>query len=125
MGWKCFFGFAVVQVITSVFIQITFKVATQNEDIMLQEKARADEMFLEHLDKLFIRLDESGDGMISRDEFEEAMLKPRVKELFAALEIDVSDLPKLTHILDDGDGLISRNEFIAGLKKVKGAARSI
>merc|ERR1719277_366811 len=32
--WKCSFGFAVLQVITSVFIQCTFKVAAQNEDVL-------------------------------------------------------------------------------------------
>merc|ERR1712060_150044 len=50
---------------------------------------------------------------------------PRVRHWFGALEIDVSDVPKLFLMLDDGDGQISKEEFIYGLKKVKGVAQSI
>merc|ERR1719512_294767 len=63
--WRCVVGFAVIQVITSVFIQHTFKVASRDEDIMIQEKQKASEAYLRHLDRLFSDLDESGDGQIS------------------------------------------------------------
>merc|ERR1719189_1666975 len=123
--WKCCFGFAVIQVITSVFIQHTFKVASRDEDVMIQEKRKAAEDYLRHLDNLFANLDESGDGQISREEFDATLQQPRVRHWFAALEIDVSDGPKLFQILDDGDGQISKEEFMTGLKRVKGAAQSI
>merc|ERR1719382_1383103 len=60
--WRCCFGFAVIQVITSVFIQHTFKVASRDADIMIQEKQKASEAYLRHLDQLFTKLDKSGDG---------------------------------------------------------------
>lgn len=123
--WRCFCGFAVVQVIGSVFIQNTFKVASRDEDVMIQEKQKASEAYLKHLGNLFTDLDESGDGQISKEEFEAALLQPRIRHWFAALEIDVSDLPKLFMMLDDGDGQISKEEFLGGLKKVKGPALSI
>merc|ERR1719412_2238018 len=37
IAYKCTMGFAVVQVITSVFIQQTFKLAARDEDIMIKE----------------------------------------------------------------------------------------
>lgn len=123
--WRCCFGFAVIQVITSVFIQHTFKVASRDEEIMIQEKEKASVAYLKHLDKLFSNMDESGDGKISRQEFHLALENPRVKHWFGALEIDVSDAPRVFEMLDDGDGEIDKEEFIAGLKKVKGAAQSI
>merc|ERR1719330_888209 len=92
---------------------------------MIQEKEKASECYLGHLDRLFSKLDVSGDGLINREEFEVALEEPRVRHWFGALEIDVSDVPKLFLMLDDGDGQISRGEFIYGLKKVKGAAQSI
>merc|ERR1719422_723210 len=63
--WRCCFGFAVIQVITSVFIQHTFKVANRDQDIMIQEKEKASHAYLKHLDNLFANMDESGDGTIS------------------------------------------------------------
>merc|ERR1740121_1761894 len=60
--WRCCFGFAVIQVITSVFIQHTFKVASRDADVMIQEKEKAAQAYLKHLHNLFTALDESGDG---------------------------------------------------------------
>merc|ERR1719326_927638 len=71
IAWRCCFGFAVIQVITSVFIQHTFKVAGRDEDIMIHEKSKAADNYLKHLHNLFRTLDETGDGNISREEFEE------------------------------------------------------
>merc|ERR1712039_798384 len=51
--WKCCIGFAVVQVIISVFIQHTFKTASRDENVMIAEKAKAGEVYLRHLDNLF------------------------------------------------------------------------
>merc|ERR1712066_1112792 len=96
-----------------------------DEDVMIHEKAKASEAYLRHVDNLFTNLDESGDGNISREEFEVALQQPRVRHWFAALDIDVSDLPKLFMMLDDGDGEISKDEFVWGLKKVKGNAQAI
>merc|ERR1719189_3113084 len=122
--WRCCIGFAVIQVITSVFIQHTFRVASRDEDVMIQEKRKASESYLRHIDNLFTLLDESGDGYISRDEFDSALQQPRVRHWFAALEVDVSDVPKLFQMLEDGDGQVSKEDFIDGLKRVKGAAQS-
>merc|ERR1719189_462006 len=68
--WRCCFGFAVIQVITSVFIQHTFQVANRDEVIMIKERERAALAYLKHLEKLFERMDESGDAKISRQEFD-------------------------------------------------------
>jgi len=123
--WRCCFGYAVIQVITSVFIQNTFKTASRDEDVMIKERARHNEDFLRHLDKLFSRLDRSGDGKISRDEFEHALSQPVVMHWFEALEIDVSDIPRVFQLLDDGQGEVGREEFITGIKRLKGGAQNI
>ena len=123
--WKCCVGFAVVQVIISVFIQHTFKTASRDEEIMIAEKTKSSEVYLKHLDSLFTVLDDSGDGIIVREEFEVALEQPRVRHWFGALEIDVSDVPRVFQLLDDGDGETSKEEFITGLKKLRGVAQSI
>merc|ERR1712176_629357 len=71
-------------------------------------------------------MDESGDGLISREEFDKAMKNPRVRYWFAALEIDLTHLPRLFQMLDiEGDNTISHEEFILGIKKLKGQAQSV
>merc|ERR1719512_431957 len=55
--WRCCFGFAVIQVITSVFIQHTFKVAGSDEEMMILEKKKQSEDYVRHLESLFATLD--------------------------------------------------------------------
>merc|ERR1719330_1123281 len=104
----------------SVFIQHTFKVASRDEAVMIQEKRKASEAYLRHLDNLFSILDESCDGLISLVELQDALKDQRVVHWFSALEIDVSDISRLFKILDKGRGVISKEDFIDGLRKVKG-----
>merc|ERR1740121_1598034 len=80
--WKCLVGFAVIQVISSVFIQQTFKVAAQDEELMIEERKRASLAFIRHLESLFAELDQSGEGSISREEFQRALTEPRFKYFF-------------------------------------------
>jgi len=121
--YKCSIGFAVVQVITSVFIQQTFKVAARDEEVMITEKKAATKAYLKNLEHLFEFLDESGDGNVSQDEFESVLRDKKVQTWFAAMEVDVTDTSKLFELLDDGDGTISRGEFIQSIKGLKGTAK--
>merc|ERR1712241_1316875 len=71
--YKCTVGFAVVQVISSVFIQQTFKVAGQNDTVMINEKLKSSRAVLKSMENLFQRLDESGDGILTREEWTHMM----------------------------------------------------
>ena len=62
-----------------VFIRSTFKVASRDEDVMIQEKQKAGVAYPKHLDKLFTNMDESGDGLITREEFDRTIMNPRVR----------------------------------------------
>merc|ERR1712048_834865 len=121
--YKCSIGFAVVQVITSVFIQQTFKVASHDEEVMIQERNMATNAYLKNLERLFQVLDESGDGIITQEEFESVLDDKRVRNWFAAIEVDVDEASELFHILDNGDGQIELNDFIRGMKTIKGFAK--
>merc|ERR1711862_884448 len=118
--YKIAIGFAVVQVITTVFIQQTFKIAARDEDIMIAEKKSQATAFFKNLEKLFEVLDESGDGMISLPEFESVVNDPRVRTWFDAIDVDARLATKLFAMLDDGDGHISIQEFSDGIKSIKG-----
>mmetsp|Transcript_172792 Transcript_172792/g.553917 ORF Transcript_172792/g.553917 Transcript_172792/m.553917 type:complete len:160 (-) Transcript_172792:150-629(-) len=119
------FGFAVVQVIISVFIQQTFKMASRDEEVMIKERTSAAGAYIRSLERLFNELDESGDGFISWEEFSSVLKNERIKTWFAAMEVDISELPALFEMLDDGDRQIGRDEFITSVKKIKGNSKSM
>jgi len=121
--YKLCVGFAVVQVVISVFIQQTFKVAARDEELMMREKKTASQAYMGHLQKLFQRLDASGDGVLTRDEFDEVLQDERIRVWFSALEVDFQEVEGLFDLLDDGDGEISQEEFLKGIKAMKGTAR--
>eukprot|EP00927_Polykrikos_kofoidii_P058946 TRINITY_DN5385_c0_g1_i1.p1 TRINITY_DN5385_c0_g1~~TRINITY_DN5385_c0_g1_i1.p1 ORF type:complete len:591 (+),score=91.42 TRINITY_DN5385_c0_g1_i1:112-1884(+) len=120
--FKCVIGFAIVQVITSVFIQQTFKVVQQDEQVMVKEKAALAKFHLKHLDSLFEVIDESNDGYLSLEELSACLDDKIVKAWFAAMDVDTRDVTQVFQVIDNGDGLVSRKEFIEGMKRMKGPA---
>jgi len=123
ISYKCSIGLAVVQVILSVFIQQTFKVAAQDEHVMINEKETQSKAVVKNLEHLFDAFDKSGDGKIDRVEFDILRHDPVVKFWFAALEVDAHDVDQLFKLLDDGDGEIGRKEFIDGVRAIRGLAK--
>eukprot|EP00927_Polykrikos_kofoidii_P045286 TRINITY_DN3920_c2_g1_i1.p1 TRINITY_DN3920_c2_g1~~TRINITY_DN3920_c2_g1_i1.p1 ORF type:complete len:592 (+),score=81.33 TRINITY_DN3920_c2_g1_i1:61-1836(+) len=124
MGYKVVIGFAVVQVITSVFIQQTFKVVAEDEQVMIANRARAAEAYLKNLEHLFTVMDLSGDGHLSPEEIRLCFSDPTVRAWLEALDIEVDDACTVFALIDDGDGVITHAEFIDGIRRVKGPAKN-
>ena len=61
LAYRAICGFAVLNVISAVFIQQTMKVMSQDTDIMLMEKHRAEKAFERKMGILFKTLDVSKD----------------------------------------------------------------
>lgn len=122
---KLIIGFSVVSVITGVFIQETFKVATTDDQIMLLQKDRAVKMHSQKMDKLFKLADENGDGLLDQEEFEAVTTDPVVRKWLSAMELQVEDAGHLFVLIDDGDKRLSASELVRGAAKMKGPARSI
>eukprot|EP00811_Abedinium_folium_P007127 NODE_16575_length_987_cov_4.647674.p1 GENE.NODE_16575_length_987_cov_4.647674~~NODE_16575_length_987_cov_4.647674.p1 ORF type:complete len:217 (+),score=52.73 NODE_16575_length_987_cov_4.647674:296-946(+) len=123
--YKLTIGFAVMQVIMSVFIQQTFKVAACDEEVMINEKKALQHATYNNLEKLFNVLDTSRDGILSREEFNGLVADARLGYWFAALNIELGDVEELFHIMDvDDDGALSKVEFMEGVKTLSGTARN-
>merc|ERR1712007_21736 len=123
-SYKCTIGFAVVQVVLAVFIQQTFKVASRNEEVMIEEQKAQTENTLQNLKNLFHSIDDSKDNKISRAEFDKVIHDTTVKAWFSIIGVDAGDVRELWTLLDDGDGLLDEDEFIEGLKALRGLAKS-
>merc|ERR1712129_96422 len=107
---KFIIGFSVVSVITGVFIQETFKVATSDDQIMLNNKRRAMKEHERKMKQLFKHADHDGDDTLDRGEFEKVMDDPTVRKWLSSMGLEIDDVDALFEVLNGGDGKVSAHE---------------
>jgi len=122
---KFIIGFSVVSVITGVFIQETFKVATSDDQIMLNNKRRAMKEHKSKMQKLFEHADHDGDASLDRAEFEKVMGDRVVRKWLSSMGLEIDDVDVLFETLSGGDGKVTSDELVDGAGRLKGSARSI
>merc|ERR1719329_355323 len=125
LGYKLIVGFAVLKVVTGVFINETFNTAKNDDELMVMQRTALSKLYKKKMKQLFEEVDKSGDGRISWSEFKGILDDDRLKTWLSAMELDVSDTKLLFDLIDNGDGAISSDELVLGVKKLKGAARSL
>mmetsp|Transcript_35268 Transcript_35268/g.97380 ORF Transcript_35268/g.97380 Transcript_35268/m.97380 type:complete len:565 (+) Transcript_35268:53-1747(+) len=124
LAHKLVIGFSMVSVITGVFIQETFKVASSDDKIMMRHKERAIKTHTKKMRALFDAANGTDDGYLDMDEFTTIMDDPSVRTWLSAMELDVRDSKKLFRLIDDGDGQLSAEELVKGVALLKGTAKS-
>eukprot|EP00440_Ansanella_granifera_P032352 gb/GFBE01035107.1/.p1 GENE.gb/GFBE01035107.1/~~gb/GFBE01035107.1/.p1 ORF type:complete len:671 (+),score=131.93 gb/GFBE01035107.1/:1-2013(+) len=117
--------FAVIRVITAIFLRDTLDAANNDAEMLVQEKLAKKAKFVKNLECVFKATDTSGDGAISEDELLAILEDPKVKAYLHALDLEVHEGSALFHLLDDGSGQVTCDEFINGLLRFKGPARAI
>jgi len=122
---KLIIGFSVVTVISGVFIQETFKVATTDDKIMLMQKERSAKTHRRKMMSLFEHADADLDGSLTIEEFNRVVNDPQVKTWLSSMGLDVDDVDTLFRLIDDGDEQLTASELIDGVAKLQGSARSI
>ncbi|CAE8681955.1 unnamed protein product [Polarella glacialis] len=123
--YRCFIGFAVINVLSAVFVQQTLKTATSDEELSFKQKQKDQTKYAAKVKQLFKSVDVSSDGQITFDEFSALVENPKLKFWMGQLELEYHDLLGLFEMLDDGDGEISLEEFVEGAGRLKGAAKTI
>merc|ERR1719237_1601636 len=88
---KLVIGFSVVSVITSVFIQETFKVATIDDKIMVMTKERARNTHMSKISALFAHADLDGNGVVDIDEFTKALENSELMTWLSAMGLEVGN----------------------------------
>jgi len=118
-------AFVFIRVITSVFIFETAKSASTDEDILIMQKTRDSDRLHSNFKSVFTEIDDSGDGCVNWEEFQDIINDQRVVTWLAALDFDVGHCKGMFKLLDDGDGHVSFIEFIKGVQRLKGTAKSV
>lgn len=118
--------FAVIRIITALFLKHTMENAGSDADLMIAAQMRKKRAYLEKLGEAFTAIDDSGDGTITREEFEEILNHPQVKAYLAVLDLEVHESNSLFNLLEeDEDGVITYAEFLEGVMRLKGQARTL
>ncbi|CAE7200784.1 zupT, partial [Symbiodinium sp. KB8] len=123
--YRCVLGFAVLNVVSAVFVQQTMRTASSDEELAFKQKERDVAMYTRKVRKLFQTMDDSGDGALNLEEFAKLANSPKLAFWMSQLELEYHDLMSLFEFLDNGDGQITLTEFIEGAARLRGSAKAI
>jgi len=124
--YKLFMGFAVVKVVSAVFMHETFLVASADDDVMTLQRSRLMGQHRQKMKRLLQLADASNDGILTLPELGEACSKHEVRVWLLAQDIDIRDMEMFFRLVDvDNSGAVSIEELTKGLSFLKGPARSL
>eukprot|EP00401_Gymnodinium_catenatum_P079139 CAMPEP_0117560134 /NCGR_PEP_ID=MMETSP0784-20121206/53719_1 /TAXON_ID=39447 /ORGANISM="" /LENGTH=326 /DNA_ID=CAMNT_0005357533 /DNA_START=161 /DNA_END=1138 /DNA_ORIENTATION=+ len=121
-----FMVFAVMNIITGIFVESATESVYSDHDEGLQEEMRTESSAFKELRAIFERIDQKQSGSMSLVDFESALQNHETLALLRRLGIDVSAAQGLFRLLDlDSSGSVSALEFLVGCMKMRGGARSV
>lgn len=125
MGYVTLVIFAIIRIITAIFLKETLATAAGDAALAVQEKVRNKEQYVSRLQEIFFEADSDGNGVITKQEMDDACSNPVVLHYLSILEIEVHEVEPLFDLLDDGDGEVTIKEFCQGIMRLKGQARAL
>merc|ERR1712118_41122 len=123
--YVCVVTFAVMRVISAIFLKETLSEAAKDQELVLEEKMRQKQEYITRLKHVFTHADQDGTGNISMDEFHEMLSDDRVNLWLSELEVEVTEVDGLFQLMDTGDGQVSFDEFMSGLMRIRGSAKGV
>jgi len=129
--YRCTFVFAIVRVISAVFIAETNRMMADDDELEAQKKDRLKKKYIAKLEKLFlICSNDSGKQYLMWEDFERNLEDETISLWLSTMDIDATDLKAMFEILDEIDhenepGVIEHNDFVQGLMLMKGQARAL
>jgi voltage-gated sodium channel len=119
-------SFAVLNVVTGVFVENAMKIALRDRDLQVQVQLEQRKKIMERLLSVFNEADYDRDGTISWDDFEAHIGDPKVQAFFSHLELGGADAGRLFRLLDrNGNGKVDAEEFVTGCLILRGGAKTM
>jgi len=116
--------FAIVRVISALFLKETLEVAGNDEEHALKERTRKKLRDSLSLRRIFLRADKDGSGNLSLQEFKRIVTNERMAYRLSCMGLGVEDINTLFVLLEGGDGEVSMDEFLQGAMRIRGPAKS-
>ncbi|CAE7265972.1 para [Symbiodinium sp. CCMP2592] len=120
---KITIGYALIAVINGVFLKETFQAADNDDKIMMRNTEKKRHQHIKKMKSLFEAADETGDGVLDREEFIQVMTDPEIVNWLAAMDLHISD-PNMVFDMVQEDGGITAEQLVKGVSRLKGSARS-
>jgi len=117
--------FAITRIISALFLKHTLDSSKLESDRVLAELKQKRDTLVRQLTDFFTEADQSGDGLVDRDEFEEMLKNPNVRMWLSSLDLHVHEYVGLFNLIDNGSGFVSFKEFLIAVQRLKGNARSL
>jgi hypothetical protein len=119
-------SFAVLNVVTGVFVENAMKIALRDRDLQVQVQLDQRKKIMERLLSVFNEADNDRDGTITWDDFEKHIGDPKVQAFFNHLELGGADAGRLFRLLDrNGNGKVDAEEFVTGCLVLRGGAKTM
>mmetsp|Transcript_56603 Transcript_56603/g.148295 ORF Transcript_56603/g.148295 Transcript_56603/m.148295 type:complete len:167 (-) Transcript_56603:110-610(-) len=114
--YVAFTVFAMLNVVTGVFVQSVLKSQATDRDLFMVSNAR----------ELFASLEGGVTDAMSWPVFESKLDAPQMVAFFKAIDVDPSEARGLFCLLDlDGSGEITVDEFLNGALRLRGSAKAL
>lgn len=117
--------FAVIRIITAMFLKKTLQAASSDAEMLVQEKHCLVTTITGKLAAVFQAVGTSDDGMLTEDLFHLVISNSNVQAWLSSLGLDVYDIEGLFALFDEGEGCVSCDTFLHGILRLKGQARSL
>ncbi|CAL1135062.1 unnamed protein product [Cladocopium goreaui] len=118
--------FAVVNIVTGVFVDTALQSGRTDRDVVVQEEIENKKEYLESVKALFEAIDANSHGVISRETLEQSFENETIMAFFTALKISVPDAATLFDLLDfDASGELDIDEFLLGCYQLQGDATGV
>jgi len=115
-----------VSVVNGVFMQETFKVAANDDSIMMRQTDLKRQTHEKKISALFEVADTGGEGLLCKADFCEALQNQKVRSWLAAQELDVTiGAPIMFDLLGGGKPELTVEDLVDGIARLKGTARSV
>jgi hypothetical protein len=126
LAYISFSLFAVVNIVTGIFVETAIGSGHQDRDAVIQENMAQKRAYVESINDVFHELDLDNNGQLGLQEMETAIEDVNMVSYFHALGLEIHDVRTLFVLLDrDQTGIIDIEEFLVGCLRLKGEAKSL
>jgi len=107
---------ALLNLITGVFVESAVKRGKEDKDNYLVQYVRG----------VFKKMEQTNARVITWEDFQASLDTNEMKELFKAMDLDISEAHCVFKILDlDDDGALDADEFLSGCLRLRGPAKTL